>query len=103
MVMKKVRLARQSEAQRKASYNEMQLVPTLRHPFVVTCHDAWVERGHTICIVYGYCESGDLASYLHQRAKVRLLRWGGRNPVGFLGACNPPTDGGWPPSGKNVV
>lgn len=69
--MKKVRLARQSEAQRKASFNEMQLVPTLRHPFIVTCHDAWVERGHTICIVYGYCESGDLASYLRQRAKVR--------------------------------
>jgi NIMA (never in mitosis gene a)-related kinase len=76
MVMKKVRLARQSEAQRKASFNEMQLVPTLSHPFIVNCHDAWVERGHTICIVYGYCESGDLASYLRQRAKVRKRpRW----------------------------
>eukprot|EP00976_Prorocentrum_cordatum_P066753 1178438-Prorocentrum_minimum.AAC.2 len=71
-VMKRVRLARQTDAQRKASFREMELVQSLSHPFVVTCHDAWVERGHTICVVYGYCSSGDLASFLHKQSKVRF-------------------------------
>lgn len=77
MVMKKVRLARQTEAQRKASFREMELVQGLNHPFVVRCHDAWVERGHTICVVYGYCDAGDLASFLQRKAKVSARAGGG--------------------------
>ena len=42
----------------------------LEHPFIVPHVESWVDRGHTINIVYGYCERGDLNSLLnryHQR------------------------------------
>lgn len=63
-VLKKIRLARQSERQRLASRQEMDLVAALRHPFVVPYKESWVEKGHTICIVNRYCERGDLGSLL---------------------------------------
>ncbi|KAK3236838.1 hypothetical protein CYMTET_53047 [Cymbomonas tetramitiformis] len=72
-VVKKVRLARQTENQRKASHREMELVQALSHPYIVECHDAWVERGHTICVVYGYCEAGDLSTYLQRKHKNKQL------------------------------
>lgn len=65
-VLKKVKLARQSERQRFMSRQEMHLVAALRHPFVVPYHSSWIERTHTICIVMRYCDGGDLGTLLHK-------------------------------------
>ena len=47
-------------------YSEMCVqVSSLDHPFVVPFVEGWVDRGHTINIVYGYCRNGDLGSLLH--------------------------------------
>ncbi|KAK9828989.1 hypothetical protein WJX72_003257 [[Myrmecia] bisecta] len=68
-VLKKVRLARQSEWQRRASFSEIELVAGLQHPFIVPFIHSWVERGHTICCVYGYCEGGDLTGVIQRALK----------------------------------
>jgi len=41
-VMKKVRLARQTDRQRKASHQEMKIVSALRHPYIVGYKDSWI-------------------------------------------------------------
>ena len=68
-VLKKVKLARQSERQRFMSRQEMELVKALRHPFVVPYHSSWIERTHTICIIMRYCDGGDLGSLLHKATR----------------------------------
>lgn len=65
-MLKKIRLARQTDWQRKSSFQEMQVTNALDHPYIVPHVESWVDRGHTINIVYGYCERGDLNSLLHR-------------------------------------
>lgn len=90
-VLKRIRLARLSEWQRRSSFQELQLVrellfafkrfedalqvSSLDHPFVVPFVEGWVDRGHTINIVYGYCRNGDLGSLLHShKADISSLK-----------------------------
>lgn len=68
-VLKKVRLARQSERQRAMSRQEMHLVAALRHPFLVPYRDGWIERTHTVCIVMRHCDGGDLATLVRAAAR----------------------------------
>jgi NIMA (never in mitosis gene a)-related kinase len=74
-VLKRVRLAKQTGWQRGSALQERALVARLAHPFIVPHIDSWVTGGHTVNIVYGYCEKGDLASLLAKR-NVRLRRGG---------------------------
>ncbi|PNH01571.1 Serine/threonine-protein kinase Nek4, partial [Tetrabaena socialis] len=69
-VLKRIKMARQSEWQRKATRLEIEIVSRLRHPFVMPYKEHWTHHGHTINVVYGYCEKGDLTSAIKkQRGK----------------------------------
>eukprot|EP00878_Enallax_costatus_P033266 GHUV01036676.1.p1 GENE.GHUV01036676.1~~GHUV01036676.1.p1 ORF type:complete len:220 (+),score=50.42 GHUV01036676.1:209-868(+) len=70
-VLKRVRLAKQTKWQRSSTLQECDLVTSLQHPFVVPCVETWIVQGHTVNMIYGYCEKGDLASYLQQVLKAR--------------------------------
>ena len=72
-VLKKIRLARQSERQREASLREMRLLASLDHPNVLRYKEAWLEKGCVVCIVTSYCDGGDLMSLL-QRSRGRYFR-----------------------------
>ncbi|EFJ39884.1 hypothetical protein VOLCADRAFT_70287 [Volvox carteri f. nagariensis] len=61
-VLKRIKMARQSEWQRKATRQEIEIVSRLRHPFIMPYKEHWTHHGHTINVVYGYCEKGDLTS-----------------------------------------
>ena len=64
--MKKIRLARQSDAQRRASHREMEIVTKLAHTFIVTHVECFLDRGHTVCIVTRFCEYGDLSTLIRR-------------------------------------
>lgn len=69
-VLKRVRLAKQTKWQRSFTLQERDLVTTLQHPFIVPCVETWILQGHTVNMVYGYCEKGDLTSYLQRVQKL---------------------------------
>lgn len=53
-------------------------VSRLQHPFVMPYKEHWLHHGHTLHVVYGYCEKGDLGTAItKQRVRQLCVRGGG--------------------------
>jgi len=72
-VMKKIPLKGQSQKEKNSAKQEVKLLQTLQHPFIVRYIDSFIDEESNLCIVMSYCKGGDLANFVQKNYTIQRI------------------------------
>eukprot|EP00929_Paragymnodinium_shiwhaense_P049956 TRINITY_DN25188_c0_g1_i1.p1 TRINITY_DN25188_c0_g1~~TRINITY_DN25188_c0_g1_i1.p1 ORF type:complete len:881 (-),score=234.33 TRINITY_DN25188_c0_g1_i1:47-2689(-) len=80
-ILKQIDVSRMQPKQRQEAENEVKVLSTLRHPFIISFRESFVEDGQ-LCIITDYAERGDLFQAIRKQRQAGVffpeslvLRW----------------------------
>mmetsp|Transcript_10096 Transcript_10096/g.22265 ORF Transcript_10096/g.22265 Transcript_10096/m.22265 type:complete len:390 (+) Transcript_10096:1-1170(+) len=80
-VMKTIDISRMESKERKGAVNEVRVLSSLKHPYIVSYQESFIESG-MLCIIMDYAEGGDLYAKIQRARKgnqpfpeQQILRW----------------------------
>ena len=68
--MKKVKMDKMNLQQREEAVNEIRVLASFKHPFIIRYRDSFVQR-NTLCVVMDLALGGDLAERIEHQKKIR--------------------------------
>ncbi|CEM18804.1 unnamed protein product [Vitrella brassicaformis CCMP3155] len=81
LIVKTIDISRMEAKQKKDAVNEVKVMSSLRHPYVVTYRESFIENDQ-LCIVMDYCEGGDLYKKISAQRQTNrpfpertIIRW----------------------------
>ncbi|XP_023222260.1 serine/threonine-protein kinase Nek4-like isoform X1 [Centruroides sculpturatus] len=79
-VLKQINMKNASEQEQRSAYIEVKLLSSLKHPNIVSYFDSFHNPNGTLDIIMGYCEKGDLYTYIRSRKGVyfqekQIIEW----------------------------
>eukprot|EP00928_Gymnodinium_smaydae_P011390 TRINITY_DN14209_c2_g1_i1.p1 TRINITY_DN14209_c2_g1~~TRINITY_DN14209_c2_g1_i1.p1 ORF type:complete len:332 (-),score=75.17 TRINITY_DN14209_c2_g1_i1:75-1070(-) len=80
-VLKAIDISRMDQKERRDAVNEVRVLSSLKHPYVVSYRESFLE-GRTLCIIMDYAEGGDLYNRIAKTRKAgqtfpeaQIVRW----------------------------
>ncbi|KAF4656432.1 hypothetical protein FOL47_008914 [Perkinsus chesapeaki] len=81
-IMKTIDIRRMNKKQQKEARNEVKVLSSLKHPYVVCYRDSFFEESNGLCIIMDYAEGGDLSARIRKArdfgkgfTEPQILRW----------------------------
>ncbi|KAL9644369.1 hypothetical protein ABK040_005827 [Willaertia magna] len=80
-VLKKIPLKGLSQKEKQSAKQEVKLLQSLQHPFIVRYIDSFLDEDSNLCIVMSYCKGGDIANHIQKNYSIQklpekvLLKW----------------------------
>eukprot|EP01066_Platyproteum_vivax_P000489 Platyproteum_vivax@DN10544_c0_g1_i1.p1 len=80
-IMKSIDISKMSSKERKDAINEVKVLSSLKHPYIISYRESFIDRGH-LNIVMDYAEGGDLYTRIQKQKRMgkpfseqQILRW----------------------------
>ncbi|KAK2196867.1 bifunctional Protein kinase domain/Protein kinase [Babesia duncani] len=81
IVRKKIDISRLTRAERNLCLNEVKIISSLGHPFIVSYFGSYMQDNN-LCIITEYCKGGDMHQYIARKrragtviSEARIIRW----------------------------
>jgi len=69
-IMKIIDVSKMDRKQKEEALNEVTFLKAMRHPYIITYRESFMDKNRYLCIVMDYAEGGDMYSKINKQKKI---------------------------------